>query len=177
MTSFGINFDEASKAWRMNKKKVGKTSFEYVCGASKKDGKPCQSVPYTWSVSYRRDFEKKNGYKPMRGHSLCRRHLREEALREKTSLRSEEALRESLRDTHCDDVRDTHCARQRTNVQANDGVMIPKTLANTVVPEVLVGQERNCTLSSQTCPGSIAIPEAGALPAGSHATTVALEPM
>ena len=28
-----IDFDEA---WRTNKKKVGKTSFEYVCGALKR---------------------------------------------------------------------------------------------------------------------------------------------
>jgi len=33
-----IDFDNASKAWRQNKKQDGQGQFKYVCAAVKKDG-------------------------------------------------------------------------------------------------------------------------------------------
>ena len=48
-----IDFDEASKAWRRNKKKNG-GSFKYVCGRPRKsDGEPCQAPPVKWARSRR----------------------------------------------------------------------------------------------------------------------------
>lgn len=74
-----LDFDEASRAWRKNKRKmVGKEgTFEYVCGVIKKNGEICQGVPYTWCKSYVRRFIKKYGFKPMREHSICKQHLKE----------------------------------------------------------------------------------------------------
>lgn len=37
-----IDFDEASRAWRQNKKSIGQGSFKYVCGEWTKNGTPCQ---------------------------------------------------------------------------------------------------------------------------------------
>ena len=38
-----MNFDEASKAWRVNKKSHGNGYFSYVCGHPTKKGVPCQN--------------------------------------------------------------------------------------------------------------------------------------
>ena len=37
-----IDFDEASAAWRQNKKKLPNGTFSYICGMITKNGKPCQ---------------------------------------------------------------------------------------------------------------------------------------
>ena len=39
-----IDFDEASKEWNANKRRVGQ-SYEYVCGATTRNGKNCQKKP------------------------------------------------------------------------------------------------------------------------------------
>jgi hypothetical protein len=39
-----IDFDEASRAWNANKRRVGQ-SYEYICGAKTCSGKPCQRKP------------------------------------------------------------------------------------------------------------------------------------
>ena len=36
-----IDFDEASEAWRENKKNVGQGHFKYICTVLKKDGTHC----------------------------------------------------------------------------------------------------------------------------------------
>jgi hypothetical protein len=36
-----INFDEASEAWRSNKKSTGNGCYKYICLAKTKMGKPC----------------------------------------------------------------------------------------------------------------------------------------
>lgn len=36
-----IDFDNASKAWRQNKKQDGQGQFKYVCASVKKDGSKC----------------------------------------------------------------------------------------------------------------------------------------
>lgn len=36
-----IDFDNASKAWRQNKKQDGQGQFKYVCAFVKKDGSMC----------------------------------------------------------------------------------------------------------------------------------------
>jgi len=41
---FKIDFDEASRAWMQNKKRVGQ-SCVYICGKSLKNGKTCQNAP------------------------------------------------------------------------------------------------------------------------------------
>ena len=38
-----IDFDEASRAWNANKKKVGNGMYIYVCGTKLKNGKHCQN--------------------------------------------------------------------------------------------------------------------------------------
>ena len=40
-----IDFDEASKAWLMNKRRVDE-SYVYICGATTKKGKCCQNKRY-----------------------------------------------------------------------------------------------------------------------------------
>ena len=40
-----IDFDEASKAWLMNKKRVGEL-YVYICGATTKKGKCCYNKKY-----------------------------------------------------------------------------------------------------------------------------------
>jgi hypothetical protein len=39
---FGIDFDEASKCWRENKKSIGNGMYTYKCCALTKEGKPCK---------------------------------------------------------------------------------------------------------------------------------------
>jgi len=39
--ALSIDFDEASRAWMQNKKRVGQT-YVYICGKSLKNGKTCQ---------------------------------------------------------------------------------------------------------------------------------------
>ena len=56
-----IDFDEASEAWRHNKKQVSPGHFKYICTALKKDGTKCgnscfktndrlfeNDIPYCW---------------------------------------------------------------------------------------------------------------------------------
>ena len=39
-----IDFDEASRAWRANKKKNKDGTFSYICGATRSNGKVCTKV-------------------------------------------------------------------------------------------------------------------------------------
>lgn len=39
-----IDFDEASKAWNANKRKMENGCYVYICGAPMNDGKPCQNI-------------------------------------------------------------------------------------------------------------------------------------
>jgi len=41
MYSVDIDFDEASRAWRANKKKLPNGEFAYICGAQRSGGKVC----------------------------------------------------------------------------------------------------------------------------------------
>ena len=36
-----IDFDEASKLWKINKKSIGNGSYKYICLKKCKTGKPC----------------------------------------------------------------------------------------------------------------------------------------
>ena len=40
-----IDFDEASKAWHQNKKKLEEGTYIYVCGKPTLKGTPCQNKP------------------------------------------------------------------------------------------------------------------------------------
>jgi len=40
-----INFDEASEAWRSNKKSKGNGTYRYICLAKTKAGKECSREP------------------------------------------------------------------------------------------------------------------------------------
>jgi hypothetical protein len=40
-----IDFDEASKMWRQNKKHIGNGVFKYICCAINKNGLPCNNKP------------------------------------------------------------------------------------------------------------------------------------
>lgn len=37
-----INFDEASEAWRANKKSIGNGHYKYICCQKTKSGNPCK---------------------------------------------------------------------------------------------------------------------------------------
>ena len=37
-----INFDEASEAWRSNKKCIGNGHYKYICSQKTKAGNPCK---------------------------------------------------------------------------------------------------------------------------------------
>jgi hypothetical protein len=39
---FGIDFDEASKCWKENKKYKGNGTYVYKCQCLTKEGKPCK---------------------------------------------------------------------------------------------------------------------------------------
>ena len=41
-----IDFDEASEAWRQNKKHIGQGHFKYICSIEKKDGAKCGNSCY-----------------------------------------------------------------------------------------------------------------------------------
>lgn len=41
-----IDFDEASRAWKSNKKSIGNGQYKYVCSHYKKDGTTCGKVCY-----------------------------------------------------------------------------------------------------------------------------------
>lgn len=45
-----IDFDEASEAWKKNKKSMGNGVYKYVCGCDTKNGTPCQKKPYKLSI-------------------------------------------------------------------------------------------------------------------------------
>lgn len=38
-----FDFDSASQAWKMNKRSAGNGTYYYICGKTRKDGKPCQN--------------------------------------------------------------------------------------------------------------------------------------
>ncbi len=42
--SVEIDFDEASREWRANKKKNKDGSFSYICGVTRSNGKVCTKV-------------------------------------------------------------------------------------------------------------------------------------
>jgi hypothetical protein len=44
---FGINFNEASIAWRSNKKYLGNGMFVYTCNYVFSNGKPCRGTIYS----------------------------------------------------------------------------------------------------------------------------------
>ena len=39
---FEINFDEASEAWRANKKSIGNGHYKYICCSTTKSGNSCK---------------------------------------------------------------------------------------------------------------------------------------
>jgi len=43
-----IDFDEASRAWYMNKKRISNAMCEYICMGKTKTGKPCCRRPMQW---------------------------------------------------------------------------------------------------------------------------------
>lgn len=59
-----IDFDEASEAWRQNKKQVSPGHFKYICTVLKKDGKTCykncyKNNDYCWAHrGYQKEKEK-----------------------------------------------------------------------------------------------------------------------
>lgn len=59
-----IDFDESSRMWRMNKKKISfsQGQFEYVCGYPKKNGEPCRAPPKSFKKQFREDFKQTWSY-------------------------------------------------------------------------------------------------------------------
>jgi hypothetical protein len=54
-----IDFDEASEAWRANKKSMPNGMFKYICGCKTKSGSKCMRLPKT-------------------DHKYCATHIKEE---------------------------------------------------------------------------------------------------
>jgi len=54
-----IDFDEASAAWRENKKSMPNGMFKYICGCPTKSGTKCMRPPKT-------------------GHKFCTTHFKQE---------------------------------------------------------------------------------------------------
>ena len=48
---FGIDFDEASKCWRQNKKYIGNGMFVYICGYIHSNGKQCRRTIYSQTTT------------------------------------------------------------------------------------------------------------------------------
>ena len=44
-----IDFDEASAAWKANKKYIGNGSYKYICESSRQSGVPCKREACTAS--------------------------------------------------------------------------------------------------------------------------------
>lgn len=42
-----IDFDEASEAWKQNKKSIGSGCYKYICEAIRTNGKKCRKNPMT----------------------------------------------------------------------------------------------------------------------------------
>lgn len=59
-----IDFNEASKAWRQNKKysTLNNTFKEYVCGYIKSNGNPCHAPPKVFKKQFREDFVQQWSY-------------------------------------------------------------------------------------------------------------------
>ncbi len=55
-----IDFDEASEAWRANKKPMPNGMFKYICGCITKSGSKCMRLPKT-------------------GHQFCTIHVNQES--------------------------------------------------------------------------------------------------
>ena len=51
--SVNIDFEEASKEWRRNKKNMGHGFFQYRCGAQKSRGKYCRKLPHSIQIEQR----------------------------------------------------------------------------------------------------------------------------
>ncbi len=75
-----INFDEASKEWRKNKKQKDKGKFEYICNYFKTNGKQCRNTIISSLI--KNDYicgfgdNKLNKYKnhPNKNY-FCKRHI------------------------------------------------------------------------------------------------------
>ena len=55
-----IDFDEASKEWRKNKKSIGNEMYTYICIKEKKDGNMCGKICYKnllYCWSHRKQLE------------------------------------------------------------------------------------------------------------------------
>lgn len=66
-----IDFDEASKKWRRNKKAKRGGYFIYCCGSLKSNGKYCRKPPWYFK-GIKKGFLEKKDY----GKSLCTWHLK-----------------------------------------------------------------------------------------------------
>lgn len=67
-----IDFDEAQRAWRANKRNPrAKSIFEYCCGAEKPNGEFCKAPPHCWKNTVRKFDPEDDGVKRW---SYCTRH-------------------------------------------------------------------------------------------------------
>lgn len=58
-----INFDDAQKAWRQNKKLIGcGGSSEYICGFIKPNGSACRAPPKAFKKQFRVEFKQSWSY-------------------------------------------------------------------------------------------------------------------
>ena len=76
---FNIDFNDASKCWRENKKYKGNGYFEYICSYIHTNGKRCKNNIYS-NITYNpyayNDFEKfEKNYNHPNKNIFCKKHL------------------------------------------------------------------------------------------------------
>ena len=78
---FGIDFDDASKCWRANKKYKGNGYFVYICNYIHSNGKRCRRTIYKHIIdnNYKYQFNNfeynHNLYNNKNANVFCKRHL------------------------------------------------------------------------------------------------------
>lgn len=75
-----MDFDDASKEWRKNKKYKGKGTFVYICNYKHSDGKQCRRTIYS-NIMYNiykytfNNFEFDKYYNHPNKDVFCKKHL------------------------------------------------------------------------------------------------------
>lgn len=70
-----MDFDEASKAWRSNKKHIGNGMFQYICEYIHSDGKKCKKTCYAY-LSEKYNINGEFGkIKHKNEYIYCKKHL------------------------------------------------------------------------------------------------------
>lgn len=77
---FGIDFDDASKEWRKNKKNISNGWFVYTCNYIHSNGKKCNKLLYSYNLSKKNKNYNDNFIYCGKNYNLdndfyCKKHL------------------------------------------------------------------------------------------------------